>query len=669
MERDMNEKQPLLKRLKTIIIGDPHSPKDQRIFHQLSLIAFFAWVGLGADGLSSSCYGPQEAFLALQGHEYLAIFVALGTAITIFVICASYNQIIELFPTGGGGYLVASKLLSPQLGMIAGCALLIDYMLTITVSIASGADAIFSFLPVSWQTYKVTFALVVIVLITVLNLRGVKESVLPLVPIFIIFVITHVFAILYTLFTHWLNLSEVASATVVEIQRSRTELGLAGMFFLIMRAYSMGAGTYTGIEAVSNSLPLLREPKVQTAHRTMRYMAFSLAFTVVGLMLAFLLYRVDFQAGKTLNAVFFERLTAGWGTSGYLFLLVTLISEATILFVAAQTGFLGGPQVLSNMALDRWVPTRFTMLSDRLVTQNGILIMGVSAFLLMIFTQGSVQFLVVLYSINVFITFALSQLGMVRHWLKVRAEALSWKKKLFVNGVGLSLTLFILISVVTIKFNEGGWITLLVTGSLVVLCFATKRHYSKTSQLLQRLDNLIVDVVESTKPKYNREAAAELKQPSGFDPREKTAVVLVSGFNGMGLHTLFGVLRTFEGVYKNYVFVLVGAVDTGSFKGAEQIEQLQAHIKSEINRYVLFMRRQGFCADGYSSIAVDVVDEIAQLAPKILEVYPQAVFFGGQLVFPEDPFLSRWLHNYTIFTIQKRLYQQGMLVVIMPIRV
>ena len=321
----MNEKQPLLKRLKTIIIGDPHSPNDQRIFHQLSLIAFFAWVGLGADGLSSSCYGPQEAFLALQGHEYLAIFVALGTAITIFVICASYNQIIELFPTGGGGYLVASKLLSPQLGMIAGSALLIDYMLTITVSIASGADAIFSFLPVSWQAYKVIFALVVIVLITVLNLRGVKESVLPLVPIFIIFVITHVFAILYTLFTHWLNLSEVASATVVEIQRSRTELGLAGMFFLIMRAYSMGAGTYTGIEAVSNSLPLLREPKVQTAHRTMRYMAFSLAFTVVGLMLAFLLYRVDFQAGKTLNAVFFERLTAGWGTSGYLFLLVTLI--------------------------------------------------------------------------------------------------------------------------------------------------------------------------------------------------------------------------------------------------------------------------------------------------------------------------------------------------------
>ena len=189
----MDEKQPLLKRLKTLVIGDPHSPHDQRIFHKLSLIAFFAWVGLGADGLSSSCYGPQEAFLALQGHQYLAIFVALGSAITIFVISASYNQIIELFPAGGGGYLVASKLLSPTFGMIAGCALLIDYVLTITVSIASGADAIFSFLPPSWLPYRISFAVFIIFILVVLNLRGVKETVLPLVPIFLIFVLTSCF--------------------------------------------------------------------------------------------------------------------------------------------------------------------------------------------------------------------------------------------------------------------------------------------------------------------------------------------------------------------------------------------------------------------------------------------------------------------------------------------
>ncbi len=665
----MNEKKSLINRIKTIIIGDAHSPEDRRVFHKLSLIAFFAWVGLGADGLSSSCYGPQEAFLALEGHQYLAIFIALGSAFTIFIISASYNQIIEAFPAGGGGYIVASRLLSPPLGMVAGCALLIDYVLTVTVSIASGADAVFSFLPVAWYPFKIWFALLSVTLLTILNLRGVKESVLPLVPIFLTFVATHVFAILYAIATHWGSLPDVFNATVADIQSSRTELGLAGMLFIMLRAYSMGAGTYTGIEAVSNSLPILREPKVQTAHRTMRYMAVSLAFTVVGLMIAFLLYRLEIQPGKTLNAVFFERMTSGWGSPGYIFILVTLISEATILFVAAQTGFLGGPQVMSSMAQDRWLPTKFTMLNDRLVTQNGILIIGGSAFLMMIFTKGSVHLLVILYSINVFITFVLSQLGMVRHWVRVRSAVPNWQKKLLINGIGLALCSFILISVTIIKFNEGGWITLFVTGSLVVIAIAIKRHYNQTAYLLQRLDNLVVDVVESTKPKHQLETVMDLNLQPGFNPREKTAVILVSGFNGLGLHTLFGVLRVFEGIFKNYVFVSVGSVDTETFKNAERIEKLQTDIRGEVDRYVNFMRKQGFYADGYCSIAVDVVDEIAELAPKILKTYPQAVFFGGQLVFPNNTFFTRWLHNQTIFAVQERLYQQGILVVIMPIRV
>ncbi len=135
------QKQTFTKRAKTLIIGGAKSPHDKTLFHKLSLIAFFAWIGLGADGLSSSCYGPEEAFLALGQHHYLGIFVALMSVVTILVIAASYSQIIELFPSGGGGYLVASKLLSPGLGMISGCALLVDYVLTIALSVASGADA------------------------------------------------------------------------------------------------------------------------------------------------------------------------------------------------------------------------------------------------------------------------------------------------------------------------------------------------------------------------------------------------------------------------------------------------------------------------------------------------------------------------------------------------
>src|ERR1700720_3362294 len=170
----------LPKRVKDLVIGRSPSPHDRSVFHKLSLIAFLAWVGLGADGLSSSCYGPQEAFLALGTHPYLSIFVGLASALTVFIISTSYSQIIELFPTGGGGYLVASKLLSPTVGMVFGCALLIDYVLTITISIAAGADALFSFLPSAWLSVKLEFAVAGVLMLTVLNLRGVKESVIPL---------------------------------------------------------------------------------------------------------------------------------------------------------------------------------------------------------------------------------------------------------------------------------------------------------------------------------------------------------------------------------------------------------------------------------------------------------------------------------------------------------
>ena len=211
------------------------------------------------------------------------------------------------------------------------------------------------------------------------------------------------------------------TATARDVRSAQSELGLVGMIFLILRSYSMGAGTFTGIEAVSNGLPILREPKVETAKQTMRYMAGSLAFMVVGIMGGYILYRVEPVAGKTLNAVLLENVARNWPANlGYYFVLITLASEAVLLFVAAQTGFLDGPRVLSNMALDRWFPTRFAMLSDRLVNQNGILIMGVISLVMMILSGGSVRFLVVLYSINVFVTFSLSQLGMVRHWWNCR---------------------------------------------------------------------------------------------------------------------------------------------------------------------------------------------------------------------------------------------------------
>jgi hypothetical protein len=195
-------------RLKILIFGGKHDIEDSSLFHKLTLIAFFAWIGLGADGLSSSCYGPEEAFLAVHGHVYLSVFVALMSGITVFIIAASYSQIIGSLPRVRR-YLSRANC-SPTAGMVSGSALLIDYVLTITISVASGADALFSFLPAAWLPYKLTFAFFGVLVLTAMNMRGVKESVLPLVPIFLTFVFTHAFIIGYAVIMNLGNFGNVA---------------------------------------------------------------------------------------------------------------------------------------------------------------------------------------------------------------------------------------------------------------------------------------------------------------------------------------------------------------------------------------------------------------------------------------------------------------------------
>ena len=334
-----------------------------------------------------------------------------------------------------------------------------------------------------------------------------------------------------------------------------------------------------------------------------------------------------------------------------------------LLFAAAQTGFLGGPRVLANMAQDRWFPVRFAILSERFVTQNGILIMGIGAVILMLASRGSVKFLVVLYSINVFITFLFSQLGMVKHWWMVRLEDKQWLRKIIINGIGLVLTAFILISMVILKFFEGGWITMFITGSLIALCVVIKHHYNATGKLLKRLDNLI-EAADIASTKHAKSGPIPV-----YDPKSKTAVILVSGYNGAGLHTLFNVIKIFGGDFRNFFFIQAGIIDAGNFKGSEELAHLQKHVSEELKQYEAFMRSQGFYAQGFSAVGTDVIKEVEEEALKIFHEYPKAVFFAGQVVFPQDTFFTPILHNYTTFAIQKKLYHQGIPLLIMPIRV
>ncbi len=667
---DAAESFPIIGKLKNIFIGRAKTLQDKSIFHKLSLVAFFAWIGLGADGISSSCYGPEEAFRNLQGHSMLAIFVAMGTVFTIFIISSSYSQIIKLFPQGGGGYLVGSKLISPTVGMISGCALIIDYVLTITISVSSGSDALFSFFPESMQVYKLGVAIAGVCLLILLNLRGVKESVVSLTPIFVVFIVSHVFIIVYAIALKANNFQVVSHETTNQLHSSISELGLLGTLFIILKAYSMGAGTFTGIEAVSNGMPILRQPRVKTARKTMTLMAVSLSFIVMGLMVAYALYSVQISSHKTLNAVLFDNVTANWGHFwSKSFILTTLISEAALLFVAAQTGFIDGPRIMANMAIDRWFPKKYASLSDRLVSMNGVLLMGISAIILMAISRGSVAFLVVLYSINVFITFSISQLGMVKHWWTERSKLNHWRRKLMINGIGFVLTSFILISVTIIKFEEGGWITLLITGMFIALAIRIKRHYYKTTVSFKKIRlKAISDIHEELEklPLYDQHKEPESVK---FNPEAKTAIILVKGYGGTGLHTFLRINQSFKGIYQNYIFVRVGIVNTKIYKGSEELEHFKTSVKEDGKKYVKIANQFGFYGKSIWTIGTDPVDEVYKIVKRLMPLLPNPTFFGGQLVFSKTFYMSQLLHNHTIFSIQKRFFKFGIPIVIFPIKI
>ena len=656
------ENASIYQRAKRFLFGAPRDLFDPKIFHRVSLVAFFAWVGLGADGISSSSYGPEEAYLALGSHTVLALFVALATVATVFIISGSYAQIIEAFPSGGGGYIVASKLLGERAGVVSGSALVIDYVLTITISVASGADAVFSFLPLGWQTHKFWFISCVILFLIWLNLRGVKESVVVLTPIFMAFVLSHIPLVLYAVLRHVPELPAVGARVSTDLSSAVKSMGWLGLGALLMRAYSMGAGTYTGIEAISNSMQTLREPRVQTGKRAMLYMAISLSFIAGGIILGYVLNGVSPVPGKTLNAVLFDTLLGGvWpGSGGVVVVALVLASEAALLFVAAQTGFLGGPQVLSNMAVDSYMPHRFAHLSERLVTKYGVYFMGVMAFLMLYITGGSVKYLVVMYSINVFLTFSLSQFGMIVHWWKDRDKEKAWKIKLAMNGVGFLLTASILCFTVWIKFPEGGWITLLITGTFISACFLVRRHYRTAQQALRRLDELLLQLPPVT--------VSSVQEPM-LRRVAPTAAIMVSGYNGLGMHVFFSVIRSFPGTFRNFIFLSAGVVDSTVFKGAEEVVNLGADLKNQLQNYLEFVKGHGYYAEARSEVGTDVIEIIGHLAEGAAKDFPNIVFFSGQLVFQEENFITRLLHNQTAFLAQKKLVFAGLPMIILPVRI
>jgi K+ transporter len=290
--------------------------------------------------------------------------------------------------------------------------------------------------------------------------------------------------------------------------------------------------------------------------------------------------------------------------------------------------------------------------------QNGVLLMGSASLLVLFYTNGSISALVVMYSINVFLTFSLSQLGMVRFYLHEKNRDENWKRHISVHVIGLMLCITVLFVTVYEKFGEGGWVTVIITSALVGLCYLIRKHYQKVKRGARKLGDILKELPPGGEP--NNEPV---------NKNEMTAILLVTGFNGFGIHVWLSIVRKFPKLYKNFIFVSVAEIDSGSFKGVAEMDALKASLEDELKKYVLLVRSYGFSADYRMEAGTDVVEKASELCKSLSREFPRSMVFTGKLIFRDDRNFQRLLHNETAFAIQRHLQWEGIDAVILPVRI
>jgi hypothetical protein len=289
---------------------------------------------------------------------------------------------------------------------------------------------------------------------------------------------------------------------------------------------------------------------------------------------------------------------------------------------------------------------------------NGVYLMAGASAAVLLYTHGDLATLVVMYSINVFLTFSLSNLAMMRHWWRVRDRE-PWKKPMVIHALGLFVCAGILAITTIEKFGEGGWVTLVITGLVIALCLWVKNHYRQVAKKLKRLsDELSPDSIPAVAP-----------LPPDLDPTKPTAIVLAGGFGGLGVHTLLQIPRIFPNQFEQVVFVSVGVIDAGTFKGEQEMVALKAKTDSDLAKYVAFAKtRMGWAADADSSLGTEPVAELERLCREVHLRFPRSVFFAGKLIFRDEGWWQRLLHNETAHAVQRRLEFDGLTMVVLPIR-
>jgi len=442
---------------------------------------FRALASFSPDALSSITYANQEIFLglAVAGSLGLSYTLPIGLVITaiLFIVATSYYQTIQAYPSGGGSYVVARENLGRFPSLFTGAALLFDYLLTAAVSLSAGVDALSSAFPIV-GSHRVQVALLLLLVITLINLRGVRETGTVLaIPVYF-FVASYAVLVCY-------GLVQIILGNPVSISNLPPESSQPLSLFLLVRAFSSGSTALTGIEAISDSVPAFKEPIAKRAGQALIIMAITMAFLFLGTLGLTQYYQVIPSGSETILSALARALFDN--SILYYFIQITTLA---ILTVAANTSFTGFPRVAVFLAKDKFLPSQFKALGDRLVFSNGILILSFSTAAVIILFGGKTHAMVPLFAIGAFMAFTLSQVGMVIHWKNVKGNF--WQFKALLNSIGGLTTGAMLVVVGTSKFLQGAWITFLIIPLLVLLFLRIERHYLDTAQQLSLSQTRVV---------------------------------------------------------------------------------------------------------------------------------------------------------------------------------
>lgn len=477
----------MFKTLKKIILGKPlesHQASHQRLSKRVALAVF------SSDALSSVAYATEEMLLVLVMGGLVAVQLSLPIALSIvcllLILISSYSETIRAYPNGGGAYMVSKENLGKYPSLVAGSALLIDYVLTVSVSAASGVAAITSAFP-DLYPFKIAIGLFFIAFITLMNLRGVKES----GTIFSIPTYLFIIAFCILTFVGFFDYFSISNSSSREPLFPSLEGIEMVSFFLVLKAFSSGCAALTGVEAISNGVPAFRAPESRNANITLVVMALILMTLFLGVTELARFYHIMPNERETVVS---QIATQVFGKS-YLYYFIQ-VSTALILFLAANTAFSGFPILASLLARDGYLPRQLANLGDRLAFSNGIIVLGLSSGALLVLFQGNTHNLVPLYAVGVFISFTLSQSGMVMHWVSIRGKW--WMSRALLNGVGAFTTGIAMLVIASTKFTHGAWMVVLVIPLFVMGFLAIRRHYE---DIVSQLSPKALDLV---KPRHHR---------------------------------------------------------------------------------------------------------------------------------------------------------------------